>query len=71
MVPTDTPHYPLESKGTVCRGWQVLSAQAVALLEVGQHSGDGFLGRCALSLAMAKHPFGGTLDGSGRSAALP
>lgn len=49
----------------------MLLAQAVALLEVGQHSGDGFLGRCALSLAMSKHPFGGTLDGSGKSGALP
>lgn len=26
------------------------SAQAVALLKVGQHSGDAFLGRCVLSL---------------------
>lgn len=48
--PTDAPRYPLESKGTVCRGWQVPSAQAVALLKVGQRSGDAFLGRCVLSL---------------------
>lgn len=71
MVPTDTPRYPLESKGTVCRGWQLLSAQAVALLEVGQHSGDAVLGRRVLSLAMAKRPSGGTLGGCGESAALP
>lgn len=72
VVPTDTPRYLLESEGTVCRGWQVPSAQAVALLGAGQR-----LRRClpwevcAQPGAMAKRPFGGTPDGSGKSAALP
>lgn len=48
MIPADASCYPPESKGTVCRGWQVPSAQAAALLEVGQRSGDACLGRCVL-----------------------
>lgn len=57
MVPADTLHYPLESHGTACRGWQVAPGQVVALLEVGQLPGDAFLGR--------KRTFGRTWDGSG------
>lgn len=57
VVPADIPHYPLESRGTACRGWQVPPTQVVALLEVGQLPGDAFLGR--------KRTFGKTRDGSG------
>lgn len=57
MVPADTLHYPLESRGIACREWQVPPAQVVASLEVGQLPGDAFLGR--------KCTFGKTRDGSG------
>lgn len=57
VIPADTLHYPLESRGTACREWQVPPAQMVALLEVGQLPEDAFLGR--------KCTFGKTRDGSG------
>lgn len=40
VVPADTLHYPLESRATACREWQLPPAQVVALLEVGQLPGD-------------------------------